>query len=62
MSLEDRIVKQKFQALAKEGRARLLTRHVVRPRAEEIRANPPSRSARLRALEMLAGERNIKGS
>ena len=52
MSLEDRKVKQKFQALAKEGRARILTRHVVRPTEEETRANPPSRSAKLRALQL----------
>ena len=31
MSLEDRKVKQSFQALAKEGRVNILTRHVVRP-------------------------------
>jgi 16S rRNA (cytosine1402-N4)-methyltransferase len=53
MSLEDRRVKRSFQALAKERRARLLTRHVVRPSAEEIRDNPPSRSAKLRAIELL---------
>jgi 16S rRNA (cytosine1402-N4)-methyltransferase len=53
MSLEDRKVKQSFQALAKAGQARLLTRHVIRPAEEEIRNNPPSRSAKLRALELL---------
>jgi 16S rRNA (cytosine1402-N4)-methyltransferase len=53
MSLEDRKVKQSFQALAKAGRAIVLTRHVVRPAEEEIRNNPPSRSAKLRALELL---------
>jgi 16S rRNA (cytosine1402-N4)-methyltransferase len=53
MSLEDRKVKQSFQALAKAGRAQILTRHVVRPAEEEIRNNPPSRSAKLRALELL---------
>ena len=53
MSLEDRKVKQSFQALAKAGRAMILTRHVVRPAEEEIRNNPPSRSAKLRALELL---------
>jgi 16S rRNA (cytosine1402-N4)-methyltransferase len=53
MSLEDRVVKHSFQAMAKEGRARLLTRHVVRPAEEEIRDNPPSRSAKLRAIELL---------
>jgi 16S rRNA (cytosine1402-N4)-methyltransferase len=53
MSLEDRKVKQGFQALAREGRIRLLTKHVVRPAEEEIRENPPSRSAKLRAVEVL---------
>jgi 16S rRNA (cytosine1402-N4)-methyltransferase len=52
MSLEDRKVKQSFQALAKAGRAQILTRHVVRPAEEEIRNNPPSRSAKLRAAEL----------
>jgi 16S rRNA (cytosine1402-N4)-methyltransferase len=52
MSLEDRKVKQSFQALAKDGRAKILTRHVVRPSEEETRENPPSRSAKLRAVEM----------
>lgn len=52
MSLEDRKVKQCFQALAKAGRAVVLTKHVVRPGAAEMRANPPSRSAKLRAVEM----------
>lgn len=53
MSLEDRQVKQGFQRLAKEGLARILTKHVVTPSEEEVRANPLSRSAKLRALEML---------
>jgi 16S rRNA (cytosine1402-N4)-methyltransferase len=53
MSLEDRRVKQGFQAMAKEGRANILTRHVVKPAEDEIRDNAPSRSAKLRALEML---------
>ena len=53
MSLEDRKVKQSFQAMAKAGRAHVLTRHVVRPAEQETRDNPPSRSAKLRAIEML---------
>ena len=53
MSLEDRKVKQAFQALARQGRARILTRHVVTPAEEEIQQNPASRSAKLRALEMV---------
>jgi 16S rRNA (cytosine1402-N4)-methyltransferase len=52
MSLEDRKVKHSFQALARAGRAGILTKHVVKPSSEEIKNNPPSRSAKLRALEM----------
>jgi 16S rRNA (cytosine1402-N4)-methyltransferase len=52
-SLEDRKVKQGFQAMARSGRAIILTRHVVRPAEEEIRDNPASRSAKLRALEIV---------
>jgi 16S rRNA (cytosine1402-N4)-methyltransferase len=53
MSLEDRKVKRSFQSLAQQGRARLLTRHVVRPSEEEVQRNPASRSAKLRALEIV---------
>lgn len=52
MSLEDRRVKQSFQALARSGRASILTKHVVRPAQSEIQQNAPSRSAKLRAVEM----------
>lgn len=70
-SLEDRIVKQRFAALARgctcpprlprcacQGKpvARILTRKVVKPSPEEIDANPMARSTRLRALEKLAPE------
>jgi 16S rRNA (cytosine1402-N4)-methyltransferase len=51
MSTEDRMVKRAFQAEARAGRARILTRHVVRPREQEILGNAASRSAKLRALE-----------
>lgn len=54
MSLEDRKVKQSFQAMARQGTARILTKHVVRPSEDEVRRNPPSRSAKLRAIEMTA--------
>jgi 16S rRNA (cytosine1402-N4)-methyltransferase len=53
MSLEDRKVKQSFQELGRLGKARILTKHVVRPSESEVRGNPPSRSAKLRAVEML---------
>lgn len=52
MSAEDRVVKQAFQALAREKKAVLLNKHVIVPTDKEIRENPPSRSAKLRALEM----------
>lgn len=50
-SLEDRPVKQAFVSFKQEGRARILTKHVVRASDEEIRQNPRSRSAKLRAAE-----------
>ncbi len=53
MSLEDRKVKHGFQAMAQAGKAKLLTRHVVKPTAQETHSNPPSRSAKLRAVELL---------
>ncbi len=70
-SLEDRIVKRTFAALAGRctcppglpecrcGARRLvrpLTTRPVRPTEAEVAANPRARSARLRAVERLAGE------
>lgn len=52
-SLEDRIVKHGFQTLQRAESGRILTRHVVRPAEEETRVNAASRSAKLRALEMV---------
>jgi 16S rRNA (cytosine1402-N4)-methyltransferase len=51
-SLEDREVKQTFRGLANEG-FRLLTKKPVRPGDDEVRRNPRSRSARLRAVERI---------
>jgi 16S rRNA (cytosine1402-N4)-methyltransferase len=53
MSTEDRKVKRAFQMLASAGRARVLTKHVVRPSQQEISENAASRSAKLRALQWL---------
>ncbi len=53
MSLEDRRVKRAFQELARLGRVRMLTKHVVKPTSEEVASNPPSRSAKLRAVEII---------
>jgi 16S rRNA (cytosine1402-N4)-methyltransferase len=52
MSLEDRKVKRSFQELGRTGRVRILTKHVVRPSEQEVSDNPPSRSAKLRAVEV----------
>ncbi len=52
-SLEDRIVKHTFRRWAGEEKVKILTRKPVRPREEEVRANPRSRSARLRAAEKI---------
>jgi 16S rRNA (cytosine1402-N4)-methyltransferase len=51
MSIDDRKVKTKFKQLEKEGSARVLTRRPLQPSEEETARNPPSRSAKLRALE-----------
>lgn len=54
MSSEDRIAKQRFQEFQRAGQAKILTKHVVKPSDEEVRRNPASRSAKLRALEWQA--------
>jgi len=52
MSFDDRQVKERFRALAQEGRAGILTKHPLQPSESELAQNPASRSAKLRALEM----------
>jgi len=51
-SLEDRIVKQKFNE-AKEEKLNVLTKKVIRPSKKEVRINPRARSARLRVAERI---------
>jgi 16S rRNA (cytosine1402-N4)-methyltransferase len=54
-SLEDRIVKHAFRALAAgEGAVRVLTRKPLTPGDDEVARNPRARSAKLRAIERLA--------
>jgi len=54
-SLEDRIVKHTFRALATAGDAwQVLTKKPVVPGDEEVARNPRARSAKLRAIERLA--------
>jgi|ERR1035438_1924436 16S rRNA (cytosine1402-N4)-methyltransferase len=60
-SLDDRKVKNAFRDLGRAGQAKVLTKHVIRPGAEEVRRNPASRSAVLRALEMSRGETDNDG-
>jgi len=49
-SLEDRRVKQAFQKGSREGKGTILTKKPIRPSEMEIKKNPRSRSARLRAF------------
>lgn len=48
-SLEDRMVKQSFKALKKDGLLDILTKKPLIPSEEEVGLNPRSRSAKLRA-------------
>jgi 16S rRNA (cytosine1402-N4)-methyltransferase len=52
-SLEDRIVKHFFLESAKKGLIRIITKKPTIPSVGEIRANPSSRSAKLRAAERI---------
>lgn len=49
-SLEDRLVKNYFREMEKSNKAKILTKKPIRPTEEEIKQNPRSRSAKLRAL------------
>jgi 16S rRNA (cytosine1402-N4)-methyltransferase len=53
MSLEDRKVKESFRELKRTGRALILTKKPLTPSRQEVRENPPSRSAKLRAVEIV---------
>lgn len=51
-SLEDRIVKQAFIRLKNDSRIRIIKPFPMFPSEQEILRNPPSRSAKLRAVEV----------
>ena len=53
-SREDRLVKRAFQEAERQGTLQVLTKHVIQPSEEEMRANPRSRSAKLRCAERTA--------
>jgi len=52
-SLEDRIVKHFIARSSKEGSLKVITKKPLTPGSEEIRSNPSSRSAKLRAAERI---------
>ena len=51
-SLEDRIVKHFFRQMKEEGRGEILTKRPITASEEEERANPRSRSAKLRIFKI----------
>ena len=52
-SLEDRIAKNIFRDLGREGIVRVLTKKPIRPGTDEVRCNARSRSAKMRAAERI---------
>ncbi len=52
-SLEDRIVKKKFLEASQKGLLKILTKKPVVPTQKEIMLNPSSRSAKLRAAQII---------
>lgn len=52
-SLEDRIAKLSFRRAAQEGLIKIITPKPLTPGEAEVRANPSSRSSKLRAAERL---------
>ncbi len=53
MSIDDRKVKVRFRELARQGRATVLTKHPLVPGDRETTENAASRSAKLRAIEIV---------
>ena len=53
-SIEDRLVKQAFKALADTGNYRLVTKKALKPDYKEVAANRAARSAKLRILEKIS--------
>lgn len=52
-SLEDRIVKNFFREMFLEGKLEILTKKPIIPNKKEIKINPRSRSAKLRAIKKI---------
>jgi 16S rRNA (cytosine1402-N4)-methyltransferase len=60
-SLEDRKAKESFRELARMGLGVILTKKPILPSEQEVRENPPSRSAKLRAAEITEANRQAQG-
>ncbi len=58
-SLEDRLVKNYFREMVKNEKAEILTKKPIRPTIREIEANPRARSAKLRAIRVIANNANF---
>jgi len=52
-SLEDRMVKNYFKEMSASGEGKIITKKPIIPTEEEVRNNPRSRSAKLRAIEKI---------
>jgi 16S rRNA (cytosine1402-N4)-methyltransferase len=50
-SIEDRVVKHSFRELAQSDTAEVITKRPISPSEEELKANPRSRSAKLRIIK-----------
>lgn len=51
--LEDRVIKEFVRRYKKEKRIKVITKNTVKPNKKEVKKNPRSRSAKLRAIEKL---------
>lgn len=52
-SLEDRLVKNYFRDLSKSGKMKIFNKKPITPAPEEVARNPRSRSAKLRAAQLI---------
>ena len=51
--LEDKVVKKFIKRYKKEGKIEVITKNVIKPKEEEKKLNPSSRSAKLRAIKKI---------
>lgn len=53
-SLEDKVVKEGFKDLVKNGKAELLHKKPIAPQRDETKINPRSRSAKIRSIKIIS--------